>query len=207
MAKDMCQKGKECSSKLSGKIVFAKELRSAEKISEIPKNRPGWYKWWAPKEEVKLILNSPYINDNYLEEFLPYLTTRNINGKEYYYIYVGIAVKESIRNRLNWHINQHHTKSSVESGFLSTLRQTISSLVSCNQYDEKATNNFIDSLVIEYHSVNLEIKSEKAKKLIENIEKSEMKNNILPLNIRDNKKEILKKYLKELSRIRKISKN
>ncbi len=193
--------------RLSEKVVFAKELRCDEKISEIPKNSPGWYKWWAPKEEVKLILNSPYINDNYLEEFLPYLTTRNINGKEYYYIYVGIAVKESIRNRLNWHINQHHTKSSVESGFLSTLRQTISSLVSCNQYDEKATNDFIDSLVIEYHTVNLEIKSNDAKKIIENIEKSEMKNNILPLNIRDNKKEILKNYLKELSRIRKISKS
>lgn len=44
------------------------------------------------------------------------------------------------------------------------------------------------------------------KLLIENIEKSKLKNNILPLNIRDNKKEILKKYLKELSGIRKISK-
>lgn len=191
---------------LSEKIVFAKELRSVKKISEIPKNRPGWYKWWAPKEKVKLILNSPYINDNYFKEFLQYLTTRNINGKEYYYIYVGIAVKESIRDRLNWHINQHHTQSSIESGFLSTLRQTISSLVSCNQYDEKATNDFINSLLIEYHPINLDIKSEKAKKLIEDIEKNEIKNNILPLNIRDNKRDILKKYLKELSRIRKISK-
>ena len=102
---------------------------------------------------------------------LPHLTNKKIRGVDYYYIYVGIAVKESIRDRLNWHINQHHTISSVKSGILSTLRQTISSLVAGNQFDEKTTNSLIDLLFVEYFPINLEIKSDKAKEKIENIEK------------------------------------
>ena len=188
------------------KQINAKELRNKESLSKVPKDMPGWYRWWAPKEALELLLNSPYIDKKYLGDLLPYLTTKDINGKKYYYIYVGIAVKEAINNRLNWHINQQHTKNNVERGILSTLRQTISSLIAKNQYDKDATNNLIDMLVVEYHTVNLPIKSKDAKEIIENIEKNELDNNVLPLNIRDNKNIIVKKYLEELKNIRRLSK-
>lgn len=187
-------------------LIEAKKLRNIEYLHNIPNNMPGWYKWWAPEKALKLLLDSPYISKNYFSDLLPNLATKNINGINYYYVYVGVAIKESIRDRLNWHVNQHHTKSSVESGFLSTLRQTISSLVAGNQYDEDATNKLIDTLIIEYYPVNMLIKSIEAKEKIESIEKEELANNMLPLNLRDNKNSIVKSYLSELSYARKKSK-
>lgn len=156
---------------------------------------------------MQLLLNSNYINDKYLKTLLPYLTTKKIKGRKYYYIYVGVAIRESIQSRLDWHVNQHHTKTSVESGFLSTLRQTISSLVAGDQYNEEATNDLIDMLVIEYYRIDLPIKSDEAKEKIEAIEKSELANNVIPLNLRDNKNMVVKGFLKELSAARKESKN
>ena len=188
------------------KLVKAKELRNIECLRNIPNDMPGWYKWWAPKQSLELLLNSPYISKNFFSELLPHLTVKNINGIDYYYIYVGVAIKESIKERLNWHVNQHHLKSSVESGFLSTLRQTIASLISGNQYDEEATNKFIDTLIIEYYPVNMAIKSLKAKDRIEKIEQEELSTNNLPLNLKDNKKSIMKSFLKELKNARRQSK-
>lgn len=187
-------------------LIEAKKLREKESLFTIPNNMPGWYKWLAPEKALKQLLDSPYISKKYYKELQPNLTTININGTDYYYIYVGVAIRESIRARLDWHVNQHHTKSSVESGFLSTLRQTISSLVAKNQYDEESTNKLIDNLIIEYYPINMEIKSLKAKELIEKIEKEELSKNMLPLNLRDNKNIIVKNFLKELSSVRKNSK-
>lgn len=34
------------------KIVLAKDLRKKEIIEEIPKDKPGWYKWWAPEKAL-----------------------------------------------------------------------------------------------------------------------------------------------------------
>ena len=186
--------------------ILAKELRNPSHLKEVPKDMPGWYSWWAPEEAIKMLLNSSYISNKYLSNLLSHLTIKNINGKNYYYIYVGIAVKESIQRRLNWHINQHHTKSSVESGFLSTLRKSISSLLAFNQYDEYITNDFINMLIVEYHPVNLPIKSNEAKEKIESIEKKEIANNVLILNIKGNKNALVKDYLKELKKVRKNSK-
>ncbi len=188
-------------------VVYAKELRNLNELKKIPKDMPGWYRWWADKSALKEILDSPYIGEKYFSTLLPYLTTKKIENKIYYYIYVGVAVRESIQARLNWHVNQKHSKSSVQSGFLSTLRQSLSSLVAGNQYNEEKTNAFIDKLVIEYYPVNEKIKSKNAKEKIEEIEKGEMSKNVLPLNIRDNKNGIVKDYLKELSRVRKKSKS
>lgn len=188
------------------KKVLARDLRSKENLRKISNNMPGYYKWWAPKESLALLLNSKYLKDKYLKTLLPHLTTSTYKGKKYYYIYVGIAAKESIQSRLNWHVNQHHTKSSVESGFLSTFRQSISSLVAFNQFDEIVTNEFIDTLLIEYYPINLPIKSNEAKEKIEKLEKTEISNHILPINIKDNKDAMVKDFLKELKVIRKLSK-
>lgn len=192
--------------KIDKNIIEAKKLRNSTYLRDIPKDMPGWYKWWASEKALKLLLNSSYIQNKYFSDLLPNLTFKYIKNKKYYYIYVGVAIKESIRDRLNWHVNQHHTKGSVESGFLSTLRQTISSLVAGNQYNEDATNNLIDMLIIEYYPINELIKSSEAKEKIESIEKNELINNVLPLNLRDNKNNIIKNFSKELSAVRKHSK-
>lgn len=187
-------------------LVFAKNLRNIELRREVPKNKPGWYRWWAPKEALEKLLNSQHISNSYLYDLISYLTKKYIDGKDYYYIYVGIAVRESIHDRLHWHVNQKHAKSSVVSGYLSTLRQSISSLVAGNQYNEEATNELIDMLIIEYFPIDFGIKSQEAKEKIESIEKYEIINNVLPLNLRDNKNDIVKDFLKELSKARKNSK-
>ena len=188
------------------KKVIAKNLRNKDQLFEIPKDMPGWYRWWAPTASVEVLLNSSYIEENYFDTIFPYLTTQIFDGMEYYYIYVGVAIRESIRDRLDWHVNQHHTLTSVKSGFLSTFRQSISSLVARNQFDEEATNKMIDTFVIEYEPIDLSIKSEEAKEMIEQIETTEMAQHTLPINIKDNKNTIVKDFLVELKKVRKESK-
>lgn len=187
-------------------IIEAYKLRNKEVLKTIDKTKPGWYLWLADDDSLKELLNSKYINKNYYDDIRPYLTTKMINNKPYYYIYVGIAVRESVNERLNWHVNQRHLKSSVESGYLSTLRQSLSSLVANDQYNEEDTNKFIDTLLIEYYQIDLPIKSEEAKKVIEEIEHQELIKKALPINLKDNKNPHVKEFLKELSTLRKSSK-
>ncbi len=187
-------------------IIPAINLRKKDVLLTIPNTLPGYYRWWARSESLNKILNSSALSKEYKKELLPYLTKKVINKETYYYIYVGVAIRESIRDRLNWHVNQRHTKTSVVSGFLSTLRQTISSLVAEDQYNETLTNEFINELYVEYYSVNLPIKSDEAKTFIEQIEKEEMNNHLIPLNLRDNKNTKLKPFLNELKNARKNAK-
>lgn len=187
------------------KKIKAKKLRKS--LDTIPNDKPGWYKWWAPEKYLKKLLDSKHISKKYCSELLPHLTTKNIDGVKHYCIYVGIATRESIRSRLNWHVNQKHTDSSVESRFLSTLRQSISSIIAHDQYEEDKTTKLINKLTIEYYSVDIPTKSAEAKAKIEAIEKIELTDNMLPLNLTNNKNDIVKSFLKELRRVRKESRN
>ena len=187
-------------------LIKASKLRDKKNLNKISNKNPGYYKWYANLSSLKKLLNSKYISKKYIDTLINNLSTIEINNKTYYYIYVGISVKESIQDRLDWHVNQKHSISSVQSGFLSTLRQTLSSLISMNQYEEIKTNQFIDSLYIDYYEIDLPIKSNEAKELIESIEKEELNNNLIPLNLKDNKNELVKPFLRELSAVRKRSK-
>lgn len=120
---------------------------------------------------------------------------------------MGIAVNESIRKRINWHVNDSHTKSRVENGTLSTLRQSISSIVAEDQYNKIETDKFIDKLKIEYFTLNYPISSEEAKKELERIEKELLIQNLHLLNIKDNKHPLAKPIIKKLKHLRKISKD
>jgi len=108
---------------------------------------------------------------------------------------------------LNWHVNDKHTESSVKYGTLSTLRQSIASIVVHNQYDKKATDNFIDKLEVEYFLNDNPIKSIDAKNELTDIEKQLLQEHLRILNIRDNNHPCAKEIKKELKRLRKISKN
>ena len=68
-----------------------------------------------------------------------------------YCIYIGKTTNRPVSKCLDDHINMHHYESNVTQGFLSTFRQSISSIVSLNQADEESTNEFIDKLKVEYY--------------------------------------------------------
>ena len=181
-------------------MLDAKELREACVLETIPNDKPGYYKWWASKPEFDIILNA--LDVKYDDIASDVLQKDNL-----YCIYVGIAVNESIRKRLDWHVNDKHTASKVKNGTLSTLRQSIASIVAHNQYDKEATNMFIDKLKVEYWTSEKPIHSPEAKEEIEQIEKNAMNENLYVLNIKDNKySDLAKSIKKRLSKLRRESK-
>lgn len=180
-------------------IINAKELRNKEALLNIPNDLPGYYKWWAEKTELDIILLA--LDVDYTEMF-SLIEQRD----DLYCIYVGIAAKESIRKRLDWHVNDTHTPSRVLNGTLSTLRQSISSVVAHNQYDKEATDAFIDKLTIEWFTIDDPIKSQEAIDKLHAIERSIMSEHLYVLNIQDNKFPQAQPIKKRLSALRKTSK-
>lgn len=98
---------------------------------------PGIYRWWFQEEGAMMILNQlPNIN-------LDMIPKKKINGILYFALYFGIS--KNLKERIKWHTCQHHTSSSVNSGFLSTLRQTLSSLLNTDMTkSENVLNRFIE---------------------------------------------------------------
>lgn len=168
-------------------------LRNQEELKKIS-SKPGYYKWWISKTELDLILKAFGVSFSEIENSLE-------KKDGLFCVYVGIAAKESVRSRLNWHINDPHTESRVENGTLSTLRQTIASIVSHNQYDKAATDSFIDKMFVEYFYIDSPIKSETTKKELQTIETNLMYEYLRILNIKDNHHPLstsIKTKLKEL---------
>ena len=175
-------------------MISAKQLREKIDIEE----KPGYYKWWAQKNEFDYLLKKLNINFEDIEDSLEI-------KDNLYCIYVGIAVNESVADRLNWHINDKHSLSKVKHKTLSTLRQTISSIISNNQADEAGTNEFIDKLKVEYYLLDYQIKSEKAKSEIKAIEDDLLQKKLYILNIQDNHHPLSKPIKIKLKKLRKDS--
>lgn len=173
-------------------------FRNKENLREI-EEKPGFYKWWASKTEVCKILQELKVDFNEIEKALE-------EKNNLYCIYVGIAVNESVRDRINWHINDVHSESRVRDGTLSTLRQSISSIVSHNQFDKDNTNIFIDKLKIEYFYNENDIKSEKANEELHAIERGLLAKKLYILNIQENYHPLAKDIKRELKKLRKQSK-
>ena len=183
-------------------MIKASSLRNKEELNKTPNDKPGYYKWYATKEDLALLLNNLGYS---IDELINDIETKD----NLYCVYIGVAIKESIKSRLNWHVNDKHTETSVKQGFLSTFRQSISSVIAHNQYDEKSTNDFIDRLYVEYFVIDAPIKSEKAKRIIEPIEKELINSYLRILNIKDNKYPLMldKGIKKKIKIIRKEAKN
>ena len=98
---------------------------------------PGIYRWWFQEDAAMMILNQlPNINRNMIQK-------REINKKLCFALYFGIS--KDLKGRIKWHTCQHHTTSSVKSGFLSTLRQTLSSFLNTDMTkSENILNKFIE---------------------------------------------------------------
>lgn len=148
-------------------------------------NAPGVYRWWFKKGSIS------YLPENCnIEE-------QNIDGEIYQALYFGISKK--LYSRIKWHITQNHTPSSVKSGFLSTLRQTISAILHKEMTQSQGCiNKFIDkNCYLEWEE---SISYQEAKK----IETEELHNPYYnyPLNIANNKS-TSKDFIKNLKTLRK----
>lgn len=172
-------------------IVKAKAIRDNVELQKIPTGI-GYYKWYATIDDLKLLLGKLGLSF----ESIPANQWDIENGL--YCIYLGIA-PTSLRQRLNWHVNDKHTLSSVKSGALSTLRQSLSAVLFLDESNEKGTNNFIDKLTIHYyHYDNLGLKSEENKEFIENEETKLINEHLYILNGAKNHNQFKSKRLRSL---------
>ncbi len=185
-------------------LIQAKDCRNKLFLRTIPHDKPGWYKWFAPLASVMALLDSKYLCGSFSERLLPLLSSIDFKGETFYCIYIGLAVKESVQARLDWHINQKHALTAVKrGGFLSTFRRTLSALVSGDQTDGEATNKIIDTFLVDYYVKDFAIKSEEARIAIGAIEREEINLAFSPLNIKDNKRVEAAEFIKELKKARK----
>ena len=138
--------------------------------------RPGVYRWWFKADAARKLL-AQLSSIDYGKS-----SKRVYDKEEYFALYFGIA--KSLQERLNWHIRQHHTLSSVKSGYLSTLRQSLSALL-CEDMSkaEQDVNNLIDdNCLIEWEDTT----SKRQAEVIEKIEMSNATCCSYPLNIQNN---------------------
>ena len=179
-------------------LIQASKLRDKNNLKNMIENKPGYYKWWAEEKEVIILLNHLDLEASIIDSLEKY------NNK--FCIYIGVAIKESVRDRLDWHINQINSPSAVKNGTLSTLRQTISSLLFQDMNLTKETNEFIDKLYVQPFYIDKPIKSQEAKEIIHNIEINFLahNDNLYLLNIQDNKHKLSPR--KKISTLRKVSK-
>lgn len=141
--------------------------------------QPGFYRWFMPPELVQK-LKVPIDECEYIED-------------QGYLVYVGIA--KSMRQRLVWHVTQKHLPSSVKSGFLSTLRQTLSGLARVPMDDTDTVDRIIDQMFVEFEYCE-------SKEEAHSIENDYFRTHVLPLNIMGNQHP----FSQELKRLRKKSK-
>lgn len=173
-------------------------------MKDIPQ-QPGLYKWYVEEDVFKELLEK--LCGNYEE------LNKNIDldiNENKIAVYVGIAVRESVRNCLNWHINDNHSPSRIKSGYLSTLRKSIAACHKWKLNDsdtERKVNDFIDDCWIDYET---DFDSEKNPEItIKEKEKKYLKEKLYILNIRDNNYEhsMRKVITSKLRKLRKEIKN
>ena len=141
-------------------------------FSSIPKT-PGVYRWWFPQPLAKELLSSLQGVDN------GKIAKETIDGREYWCLYFGIS--KDLRQRIKWHTTQKHTPSAVKSGFLSTLRQTISAVLGiAESQSEDEVNKVMDQCYWDWCATSTH---DKAK----HVETQALANGYYPLNVQENK--------------------
>jgi hypothetical protein len=179
-------------------MIRASEFRKKEALLTVD-DKPGYYKWWAKRPELDILLNGLDVSFGEVEQALE-------QKEGMFCIYVGIAVKESVRDRLNWHVNDPHTATQVKYGTLSTFRQSLSSIIAHDQYDKASTDAFIDKLYAEWFYSGHPVKSEEAKVELHDIERNMLSEHLRLLNIQENKHPLAKPIRQKLSALRTASK-
>lgn len=123
---------------MNGKMIEAKKLREYAELTI--ESKPGIYKWWAEKAELKIIIDMLCVPLKDIESGI-----EQNNGL--YCIYVGQA--NSLEDRLKGnHVNGRNK---------STLRKSIGAVL-LKKYEpkdiEKKINEFVDKLNVKYKLVS-----------------------------------------------------
>ena len=174
-------------------IEAVKKLRAmiAQKQNPVCKC-PGVYCWWFKQcAAFELLKAFPEFDRDKLQ-------SRQIDGETYLALYFGIS--KNLKERIEWHVSQHHSLSAVKSGYLSTLRQTLSAVLHKDMSISKQSVNRLmdDNCYWEWECTDSENDAKER-------EKAELTQSIYcyPLNIQGNKT-ISKECLKALKELRKI---
>ena len=165
-------------------IIKAIESINGKKLNKI-KEVPGYYKLWAKREELDVILEKLDVS---FDEIKFALETKS----DMFCIYVGIS--KTLRSRLNSLVNG---KDGAEPEELYAPRLSILSIVGHDQHDKDSTDNFIDKLEVECFYTDAETE-------LENIKKKLLEEHFMILNIKDNERFITRKteILKKLKQLR-----
>ena len=170
------------------------QLRTMMANKTLPvENTSGVYRWWFKEDVAQLLLSKlPNVDTEHISK-------RIFDGDNNYYWALYFGISKNLKQRIVWHISQTHTPTAVKSGFLSTLRQTISALLNQDMTkSQNAINNIMDSSCYwEWDYTETETEAE-------NIETKELSQNsyIYPLNVAKNKT-ISEEHLKFLTKLRK----
>lgn len=123
--------------------IEARKLRDKAELDKVPA-KAGYYKWWAGEPEFRLLVERLGVD---FDE----CSARSEKEDGLYCIYVGQSSK--LKDRLGNHVTRHRLDE-IESGRLSTFRQTLSSVVAGDQSDMETTDAFIDKLYVEWFLVD-----------------------------------------------------
>ncbi len=170
-------------------IEQASKIRASIKSKQCQiEGKPGIYRWWFELDMAKTLLGKIKFSD------IGKLHSKDIGGKSYVALYFGIS--KDMKARAKWHICQKHSKSQVNHGALSTLRQTLSALLGIDMTKSmQEVNELIDSCYWEWDYVE-------DPKTCENTELKEQTDYAYPLNIQENRT-VEKEVLSELKKLRK----
>ena len=152
----------------------------------------GLYKWWCKLEVLEGIANA-------LQFDIGNCQIEKDDEYGLFCVYVGVAVKETLRKRIKWHMG-NHTPGAVKHKTLSTLKQSLSAVVKHNMSHKYADelNDYMDNFFVSEDMINAAREDiyEEEKRLLSGLNQP-----LYILNIQENKhtqapKKVLKKMRK-----------
>ncbi len=164
--------------------------------NDVPKEflSPGWYTWWADEKTCRKLLG------DHFKHLWPLMTEGSDDCKDKKLVYVGITTKGDLWKRVGkWHILEKHTHSKVRRKTLSTLRQSLCSLLGDDWMDATTCNQVQDLMRVEIHPIQLPFRDSRLNEKTDHIERQMMNDHVLPLNIQKNNNptvRVFKIYLK-----------
>ena len=123
-------------------------VRDIRKNPALIPDQRGLYKWWCKHEVLEAIATE-------LQCDITKCSIEKNNECDLFCVYVGVAVKETLKERIKWHMG-NHTDSSVKHKTLSTLKQSLSAIH--NQDMSPSLANELDKYMDQFYvSVNTDI--------------------------------------------------
>jgi hypothetical protein len=148
----------------------------------------GIYWWFFPESEIKDLKISTYCDPSDLR-------LEGVGGNVC--LYLGIA--KNLRQRIKWHASQKLRPSALQSGYLSTFRLSLLALkdYSYDEAGERKINDYYDQLGVRWEATE-------SKEDARELELSYIDGKFdYPINIQDNRRESLARFLRFLKDRRK----